>query len=154
MCGVTTMLKTRTTLALLLVGLVAMIAVASTAAHPPKPKPWQWTETKVVTRLTAMGPTTFDAGEIGNNVYGTVCWGLGRGVLTPTGKRYTRFACTFRVGSTNGSYNRAAIVRTLPIGSGKLCIDVVATATYVFDASKKWLPITAGFITDPSRICP
>ena len=143
---------------LVIVGLacavMSVLAVAVAAAHPPKPKPWQWTETKVATRLTALGPTTFDAGEIGNNVYGNVCWGLGRGVLTMTDKRWTRFACTFRVGSTNGSYNRAAIVRVLPTGTGKLCIDVVASATYVFDASKKWYPITEGFMTDPSRICP
>ena len=74
------------------------------------------------------------------------------------GRRYTRFACIFRVGSTNGSYDRAAIVRILPVGSGKLCLDVKASATYIFDAQRQKVhdltPITESFITDPSRICP
>ena len=146
------------TTALVAAGLVGLTVVVSASAAL-KPKPWQWTERKAATRLTAMGPTTFDAGEIGNTVFGNVCRGLGRGVLsTKDGRHYTRFACTFRVGSTNGSYNRAAILRILPIGSGKLCLDVKASANYIFDAERQaarvLFPITEGFITDPSRICP
>lgn len=146
----------RATLALALVASALIAGIVDAAV--PKPKPWQWTESKAATRLTAIGPTTFQAGEIGNTVYGNVCRGLGGGVLTQSGRRYTRFACIFRIGSTNGSYNRAAIVRILPTGTGKLCLDVTASATYIFDAqrqaTKNLTPITADFITDPGRICP
>ncbi len=150
---------------LLTVGLVSVFLstllasiVVATASAVVKPKPWQWTERKAAARLTAMGPTTFKAGEIGNEVYGNVCRGLGRGVAAKDGRHYTRFACVFRVGSTNGSYDRAAILRILPVGSGKACLDVNASATYVFDAERQakriLFPVTHDFITDHSRICP
>ena len=85
--------------------LILSALVAATSANGmTRPKPWQWTESKAAAKLTAIGPTTFDAGEIGNTVYRNVCRGLGRGVLsTKDGRHYSRFACTFRVGSTNGS---------------------------------------------------
>ena len=138
--------------------LVASALIAASADAAVKPKPWQWTPTKAAARLTALGPTTFKAGEIGNNVYGNLCLGLGLGVLTTGGRRYTRFACIFRVGSSNGSYNRSSIVRILPLGTGKLCLDVKANATYIFDAERQakriLFPVTADFIIDPSRICP
>jgi hypothetical protein len=47
------------TTALVAAGLVGLIIVVSASAAL-KPKPWQWTERKAATRLTAMGPTTFD----------------------------------------------------------------------------------------------
>ena len=136
-----------------------MAVAAASSATKPKPKPWQWTKSRAATKLTAMGPTTFGAGEIGNTVFGNVCRGLGRGVLSAKGGRhYTRFACTFRLGGSNGSYSRGVILRTLPIGSGKLCLDVKASAGYIFDAAQQaarnLFPITERDITDPSRICP
>src|SRR5262245_26768470 len=111
--------------------------VVGSASAAVKPKPWQWTPTKAAATLTAIGPTTFDAGEIGNNVYGAVCPGLGRGVLTTKGRVYSRFACTFRLGSSNGSYNWGVILRVLPVGTGKLCLDLKASATYIFDAERQ-----------------
>jgi hypothetical protein len=89
-----------------------------------------------------------------------VCRGLGRGVLSTKDRtrHYARFACPFRLGSTNGWYRYGVILRILPIGSGKLCLDLKASASYTFDAALQaagdLFPIKEGEVTDPSRICP
>jgi hypothetical protein len=102
----------------LLSALLASIVVASATAA--KPKPWQWKPEKVVTKLTAVSP--INGGETGGAIISARCVGQGRGVLG----RYSRFKCTVNYGGPDAGYAVGMLtIRSLPVGSGKLCVITV-----------------------------
>ena len=104
--------------------LLASIVIASTsAAVKPKRKPWQWTPQKVVLRLIAAKPIV--GGEIGSDILSARCTPQGRGVA----RRYSRFICDTRHGSSNGDYTLPLSIRVLPVGTGKLCMVTVTVPT-------------------------
>jgi len=130
--------------ALCLVSLAILsVAFDFTAAAVTKPKPWQWTPTKVVTRLKAASP--IPPNDTGSAILTASCRGTGKGVAG----RYSRFTCRARWGSSNGSYESVLNLRVLPIGSGKLCVVTTPEGKAV-----PWTPGTQGLNILPSRACP
>lgn len=125
-------------LTLALVALLGLsLAGASNAAV--KPKPWQWSPAKVVTRLKAATPLA--PTEVGNAILEARCRGLGKGVAG----RYSRFSCQTRWGGSNGSYDSVLTLRVLALGSGKLCV--------VTSSDGRSLP-SPGPLVQAARACP
>ena len=103
----------------LLSALLASVVVASAAAVVKKPKPWQWTPTKVALKLINVKP--INGGEIGSDILSVRCVPQGRGVAG----RYSRFICTGKYGGSVGRFGMTLAVRIRPIGTGKLCVVAV-----------------------------
>ena len=107
----------------LLSALLASVVVASAAAVVKKPKPWQWTPTKVALKLINVKP--INGGEIGSDILSVRCVPQGRGVAG----RYSRFICTGKYGGSVGRFGMTLAVRIRPIGTGKLCVVAVTVPT-------------------------
>jgi hypothetical protein len=128
-------------LATAVVGLFLFASPATTAAT--KPRLWQWTPTKVVTRLKAASPLA--PADVGSDVLSASCRGLGKAVAG----RFARFTCETRWGGQNGSYASTLTIRILAIGSGRLCVVTTADGKSV-----PHIAGTQGTRIKPERACP